>query len=109
MHSVWTRAQTIRVFGQRAKSKIAGASHVALAVVFCVFHQYSLATKGVAELHDTHQWSNADHGVSYVSGVGTIANTWRAPGVTRKLLDRCGLKYDDEGLLVRNRNCSFMI
>ena len=66
--------------------------------VFCFLHQYHLIVKQVLTVLDG--WSWAEWGVydvpcTYFSGVATVANTWKSPGMPRKVRDTCAREFGE--------------
>ena len=90
----------------RTVSLLARHYMISVVFVFCFMHQYQLIVKALLTYTDKWEaeWgTDADMaGTPFVSGVATIANVWRSPGVPTKLYNACCLLYTD---MVANDVC----
>ena len=72
------------------------SSRVALLVQFCFLHQFSLMMNAFYSVLDG--WYFEGEAITkpgYAAGVAAVANSWRAPGVARRLWAICASLFDE--------------
>ena len=88
---------------RRVRTALEGHDRVMFATTWCVFHQYHLAIKSMLVVLDKSKWSPPADALptTYFSGVSSVSNSWRAPGIARKIYLAGAAAFGDVAALQR--------
>lgn len=86
-------------FGRRLKARFGGLPNMISLIVWCFFHQYHLAAKGVLSIVDGCKLNFtsglSELKLSYFAAVATVVNVWRSPGNFTRVYNMASRLYGD--------------